>query len=244
MATTQIATRPSNLPTLVGGLGIEGMEDLGQADMILPRRSIIQPTSDHEGAKGTFFDNVSEECVPRIHAVILRISRGATKWGADLSSKTPECRSYDGLTGTAYGACNRCQFNAEVNQDLWDLGGNDAKTKRCSRGYEILAVDTADQSMFLLGIRGMSVKPLKGFITKLAKKARPPFTLVTGLGTEKHVDAKGNYFTLTFDTVQELTPEEAAPYREQSLAMKGVAIKEVEEEPTEAPGEGPDGQPF
>jgi hypothetical protein len=86
--------------------------------------------------------------------------------------------------------------------------------------------------LFLLGIRGTSVKAAKNLITALVKKRRPPFSVVTGFGTEKHEDAKGKYYTLTFDFVQELAPAETTAYRARWETMKSVEIKEVEPEGT------------
>lgn len=225
-----VTTRPNMLPA-TDGFGIEGMEGLGQQDMVLPRKSIIQPISEKEGTRGHFYDNVSGESVAKILAVILRISRGATKWNRDLSNKTPECRSYDGLTGTTYGPCNHCQFNAEVNPDLWELRGDEAKTKRCNRGYELLCADCADDTMFLLSARGMSVKPLKTFITALVKKRKSPFAVQVGLEADKKSDSRGNYYVLNIDILKDLSAEETALYREQAVAMRDITIREVEEEP-------------
>jgi hypothetical protein len=232
-----VATRPNMLPA-TDGFGIEGLEGLGQQDMVLPRKSIIQPISEKEGTRGQFYDNISGESVAKVVAVILRISHGATKWSADLSNKTPECRSYDGVTGTAHGACNRCQFNAEANAALWELRGDEAKAKRCNRGYELLCADTADDTMFLLSARGMSVKPLKTFITALVKKRKSPFAVQVGLEADKKSDSRGNYYVLNLDIIKDLTIEETALYREQAVAMRDIAIREVDEGEPAAGGNG------
>lgn len=233
MVSTAIAPRTNGgVPDIQRGLGLEGMEGLDQSDLILPRKTIVQPTSKKEGADehlGHFHDNLTNEMVPNIEAVILQISKARTLWSGDLNETKPECASYDGTAGRTYGTCAECQFNTDVNPGLWE--SNDMK--RCNRGYLLLCVDRKDGTMFLLGAMGTSVKPAKILISQFVQKKRSPFSALVRFETVKIVDDKGKYFVLKPFIVKQLTAEETAEYREMHLALKGVQIADID--PDEAP---------
>lgn len=225
MATQAVANRPSYLPAANTSLG-EGFEGLGQSDLILPRLTILQPTSKKEGTTGQFHNNLTNECAPVIEAVILKASPARTLWSGDLADKTPECQSYDGVSGRVYGACAQCDFNAEVHPELWEMDG---EIKRCNRGYLFLCVNRADESMFLLGAMGTSVKPAKILISQIVQRRVPAFGAVIRWETQQIVDNKGKYFVLKPVVAEWLPQPEVAKYRELFLGIQGVAIHDIDE---------------
>lgn len=245
MVTNAIAPRQNLLPA-TGNLAIEGMESLDQGDLILPRKTIIQATSKKEGADehlGHFHDNLTNEMVPTIEAVILNITRTRTLWaGGDGSDRKPECGSYDGISGRTYGACNECHFNPEVNPTLWD----EKDLKRCDRGYLFLCCDRRDGSLFLLGAMKTSVKPAKVLISSFAQKRKSPFSAVVKWETYKVIDDKGKYYVLKPSITTWLTADEANEYREMYLALRGVQVADIDpdahQEAATPAGEGP--EPF
>src|SRR5579885_738271 len=100
---------------------LEGLEDLGQRDFVLPRWSLIQPTSRKEGADehvGQFLRNIDGEFRAELLTVILKVSPTRLLWSGDPTETQPECVSRDAVTGSVYGACARCQFNPSASPDL------------------------------------------------------------------------------------------------------------------------------
>jgi len=233
VATQAVERRQSFIPATAGGFG-EGMEGLDQQDLILPRKTILQPTSKKDGKEGEFFDNLTNQCVPHIDAVALRISRTRTLWSGDLSDTRPECQSYDAVNGSAYGACDACEFNSDVNRELWDQAG----LKRCNRGYLFLCVNTVDDSLFLLGAMGTSVRPAKVLISQLVQRRGPAFGAVIRFETAKVVDDKGKYYVLKPSIAKALAPAEVAGYRERFQQIQGVAIHDIDDG-TEPEGDAP-----
>lgn len=204
---------------------IEGMEGLGQADVIIPRYTIVQPTSQGKGdVPGVFHSNLSDEGVATIKAVILRVTKSRTLWSGDLADKKPQCASYDGVTGRCGDdivPCDGCEFNR------WPMDKDD---KTCKSGYLYLCVNVADDSRFLYGAMGTSVKPAKMLNSLFVNKRRSPFSAIVEFGTTKVEDpAKGKYWIFKPTIVEWLDAERTEYYRGSFLEMQGVNIKEVED---------------
>ena len=217
----EITVRPENsIATPTTGYGIEGMEDMGQEDMILPRYSIVQPTSKGTGdtEPGWFWNNLAKEAVNAVFAVILRVNHTRTLWSGDLADKTPECSSYDGITGRTYGTCAGCQFNA------W--GGKEVKY--CKQGYMFLCTDPSSGEKFMIGAMGTSVRPAKLLISQFMNKRRSPFSAVIKFLTAKVEGDKGKYWVLNPSIYKWLEPHEVTGFRDEYVAMARVNIKEVE----------------
>lgn len=220
------------------GFGIEGLEGLGQRDIILPRWSIVQPTSQREGAEqhpGEFFRNIDGEFRPSLSVVILQVTPSRLLWSGDRSDTRPECASRDGVTGSVYGPCNACDFNWLVNPALRD----NPQAKACSAGYTLLLVDdVAEGTMALFGAMGTSVKPAKILVTQFVQRKRSPFSAVVEFSTELQKNERGKYYVLKPRIGRWLSPEEAAQYRERWLEVKGVVVRGIDEE---EPGDVPAG---
>lgn len=239
MATERaLTTVDHNLPanTVEGiGLGIEGLEQLSQSDLILPRWSIIQPTSKKEGADdhaGQFVRNIDGIFQAAIDAVILNVSPSRLLWSGDLNDKRPECYSRDGANGSKYGACFVCDFNITANPDLKaakDAG--DKSLKVCGYGYNLLLVDDLQaETMALFGAMGTSVRPLKVLITQFQQRRRPPFSAIVRLETERQVNDKGKFYVVKPSIKSWLSAEDTRYWRELYLAIQGKAIKDIDED--------------
>jgi hypothetical protein len=217
--------RPMQPSTEVGGFAIEGLEDMGQRDIVLPRKSIVQLTSKKSENYGQFYDNLSQETAKAIDAVVLKVTHTRQLWSGDPSDERPECVSRDNITGSAFGECVSCEFNADNNPDLWDKG-----MKRCSLGYSLLCVDIASDSMFMFQAMKTSAKPTKALITQYVNRRRPPFSFVTRFETALMVGDQGKYYVFKPSIIRPLDNQEFNNYREMYRAMNGVAIREVEDE--------------
>ncbi len=214
---------------------IEGMENLGQEDFILPRRSIMQATQQREDTDehlGQFWDNLTETTMPSIEAVILEVKHAANKKTGNDEDKGVDCRSRDGITGNKYGACKQCQFNPEVNSSLWKLPSEEAKSLRCNRGYDLLCWDIAVQEMFFLGVNGSSVPPFRLFISKLARQMRGQgafFSKVLDFTTRRVVEPGKKYYVLVTSINREAAPDEVKTFRDIRSSMAGVNVVDIDD---------------
>lgn len=218
-----------------GMFGVEGMEDLRPSDFAIPRKKMVQPSIRRQVPNdwmGKFLDSITDEVSDVLIAAILRISHSALKFTGDMADQSPECTSTDGISGTKHGACARCQFNPEVHSELWKIKGQDAKAKRCNRGLTLLCWDAEKDEMFLLGIYGSSVGPLKIFNTKLlrALKGRPTCAVYVKFETKLIVDQQGKYYVLSPSVHQDVPADKVAEYRETAQAMRGQALAAFDEE--------------
>lgn len=210
-------------------LGVEGLEDLDQSDFILPRWSIVQPTSKREDADdhlGQFVRNIDGEFRPSIDAVLLKVNQSRILWSGDLNDKHPECVSRDGLTGSVYGACAKCQFNTLINPGL----RTDSNAKRCNFGYTVILIDDLDAgSMALFGAMGTSVRPMKVLTTQIMQRRRPLFSWVVRFETEKITNDRGKFYVLKASLAKQLDDADTAIWRDLYHSLAGAAIRDYDE---------------
>lgn len=231
-----------------GGYGIEGMEGIGQADVVIPRWNIVQPTSKQdgvEGHEGQFRRNTDGAFASQLQAVILTISPTRLLWSDDLTERRPECVSRDAVTGSLprnergeYGACASCAFNIQANAQLAADRRAGTDVKVCGYGYTYLLADDPvenPQSMALFGVMGVSVRPAKLLNSLFVAKRRPPFSALVQFSTVLEKNDKGKYYVLKAEVQDWLKDEEVAAWREQFLMARGLAYREFEEE--DAPAE-------
>lgn len=209
--------------------GVEGFEDLDSSDFILPRWSIVQPTSKRDGAAqhlGQFVRNIDGEFRPSLDVVILKMSQSRTLWTGNLSDKHPECMSRDGKTGSVYGECARCQFNVLANAAL----RSDPSARRCGFGYTMTVVDDiADGSMALFGAAGTSVRPMQTFNTQLRKRNHPMFGWLIRFETERTVNDRGVFYILKPSILSQLNDDDTDMWREMRASLAGMAVRDYDE---------------
>ncbi len=249
---TQVETKLTTIPTSDVRLttsvddfyGIEGLEGMGQRDVILPRWSVLQPTSKKEGTAGFFYRNLDAVTQEGLDVVILKINPSRLLWSGELNEKVPECRSNDGVTGNTYGPCDQCQFNLWANPDLRRQLDEGKPVKVCNFGYNIVMADVADDSLALLGAMGTSVRPIKVLASQFVQKRRSPFSALVHIATELQKNEKGKFYVLAPKIVRWHDATETAKWRELYLGIKGQEIKEVEEVEMVEPGEEAEDTPL
>lgn len=238
--TTTNATH-GGLAIAAPSLAIEGMEGLTQRDVILPRWSLIQPTSRKPGADdhvGEFLRNLDGEYRDALDVVVLEIQPSRLLWSGDASDTRPECFSRDGHQGSVYGACGSCAFNVSVNPDLLQRLRNGEPVKACQYGYTYVVVDDLEtETPALLGAMGTSVRPSKILNSQFALRKRPPFSALVHVESEKQTNERGKYYVLKLSVKEWLSTEETAHWREMYQALHGATIRDVDEEVVEEGGE-------
>src|SRR4051812_5450024 len=73
-----------------------GMESLGPEDLIIPRLTLVQPTSQIEGAEaGKFYMNLTGEQFDEVQVVFLKVIKGRVYFVEDANERKPLCGSPD-----------------------------------------------------------------------------------------------------------------------------------------------------
>jgi hypothetical protein len=67
-----------------------GMEVLGPEDLIIPRLTLVQPTSQIDGVQpGKFYMNLTAEEFDQVEAVFLRVTKGRVYFADDVIERKP-----------------------------------------------------------------------------------------------------------------------------------------------------------
>ena len=93
-----VAQTVTPTPTVLAPVPV-GLDQLYEDDLVIPRVSIIQPTS-REGTPGRLKMNITGEEREQIDLVVLRVQRGKVLWSATLG-EDPICKSNDGIVPSA-----------------------------------------------------------------------------------------------------------------------------------------------
>lgn len=263
---TDLAQRPQQGGQLAAGLVMpEGFEGLDQSDVILPRWTIVQPSSNYEGSDqhiGEFRRNIDGVYRAALDVVMLSCARTRLLWSGDLTDRRPECFSRDAINGSqprqllgegteeeieVYGACDSCGYNPQFNRDLMQQIQAGGIVKSCNFGYTYLMVDDVNSvaegmpSMALLGAMGTSVRPCKTLNTQYVTRRRPIYGALVRLETEKQTNDRGKFYALKPTVTQWLDSTAMQPYAALHASMKGVAIRDIE--PDDLPEMGPTPEP-
>lgn len=250
---TDLANRNQQGGQLAAGLAMpEGFEGLDQSDVILPRWTIVQPSTNYEGSDqhiGEFRRNIDGQYAKTLDVVLLSCSRTRLLWSGDLTERRPECFSRDAVLGSqprqildegeegelaVYGTCDDCGFNPQFNRDLMQQIQAGAIVKSCNFGYTYLMVDDVASvesgmpSMALLGAMGTSVRPCKTLNTQFVTRRRPIFGALVTLDTEKQTNDRGKFYALKPTVTKWLAASEIGPYASLHASMKGRTISDVD----------------
>src|SRR5437773_6593411 len=116
-AQTAEATQPQGgLPT--NSLKGAGLEALGPEDLIIPRLSLVQPTSQIDGVEaGKFYMNLTGEEFDQVEAVFLKVTKGRVYFAEETTERKPVCGSSDRIKPSprfeppVAPACKDCLFS-------------------------------------------------------------------------------------------------------------------------------------
>lgn len=247
---------PQNQNTAISTqtVGVEGFDDFDpRQDLKVPVLKIVQGTSRMEGANrhgGDFYNTISQGFTETLKVVPLTCKHARQLFG-DEGDK-PECRSDDCVTGTTYGRCLGCDFNADIHPELWEKGN---PTKRCDKGYRMLLIQPDEGSFVAFSAFKTNVNPIKVLNTLIATVGRKKtgiaalFTATFTFATElKEGDGK-KWYQLLPKVDHWHSPEEIAEYRDYAASMRGTSVEIVEDVETDADpslddAPGPDAQVF
>jgi hypothetical protein len=260
VATVEPVAPMATIQPGLGAFGIEGLEGVGQQDIILPRWSVVQPTSKFEGADehvGYFRKNLDGSYVKELDVVVLTVDASRILWSGDLQDKQPECVSRDTVHGSLprnehgmYGACASCAFNPQHNRELMEQRQSGQQVKACGYGYNMLVASAEEpHAPALFGVMGTSVRPIKTLISQFAERRTSPFSAIVRFTTEKQTNDRGKFYVLTPTVIRWFTdprnPDRASfdTFRALYLQYKGATVRDIEEDDADVAA-GDDPAPF
>jgi len=188
--------RPATPDSLISDPRDLGLENWDTRDFVLPQLRIRQPTSDVDNvAEGQFYDVLTHEAYDTVHVVFLKSSWGRMYFDRDQGVLL--CRSVDrihpspSVENPPSSLCATCQYS------FWE----DDRPPKCREVLNnILLVSPEKEfkienaSPYLMTIAGASLKPMRLFVSGLAAKRKPIYSVVTRMSLEKKSGAVGKYY--------------------------------------------------
>lgn len=228
MVTSLVPANNGAVASPMGG-ALEGVEGFSRSDLRIPVLKVVQGTSRMEGADshiGQFYDTITQEFTPTIDVVILRSRHTRAKFEVGGDSDRPECVSRDCVTGSKFGACARCEWNAQIHQELWRP---ENAADRCSLGYYLMLLlpDAGLPASFTA--QKTNTNAVRTINTLTLAKRLPIWGYTWTFSTVRRTEGNKKWYELVARTKKVNTPEEIAEYREYGLALDSAAVEEVEE---------------
>ncbi|MFH0901317.1 MAG: hypothetical protein V2A73_11880 [Pseudomonadota bacterium] len=218
---------------------LEGAEGMTPQDLKIPVVKIVQGTSkmdDSDAHLGHWYNSITGEFKAGLEVVILssKHTRALFRRMDEADADKPECLSRDCITGTVHGACNRCEFNAQIHPDLWqkDLGTGQAP-KRCNLGYALMLLLVEDGLPGIFTAQKSNVNPIKIVNTILVGRKSPLFGATFLFTTVRKIEGQRKWYELSAKVARWHTPEEIAQYRTLSQSLKTASFEVIDEETTE-----------
>jgi len=217
-----IEQEEAQVPALAGGghdLGVPlGMEGFNQDDIVIPRMTIVQPTSE-EGTPGTFRFNLTGDEYIVMKVVFLKASKGRVLFDNDDLTAGPRCGSNDRIRPSDHFESPIAEACAECPLSQWD----NRTPPECNETYTLLGLDSETLIPFFFQVKSTAIRPAKMFLSAVALKGRKlkaalcDFEVTLKLKEVK--GEKGKYYVPIFfqPTYLEDHPyrEEAALYRDE-----------------------------
>ncbi len=233
---TALATTSQNVPAIIpeipAELSMEGMEDIGRDDLMVPRARVLQPTSKLEGKTGEFHFNLTGTTKKMIRAVLLRVQKGRVLWNPDDLAAAPVCASDDAIHPRSGGLHSGNYPCAKCPKAQW---GTDNTPPACSATYNFLAADVEDENApFMISLSKTSLKHGKRILSVFVLKHKPLYSGAVLIMSTLVTSDKGKWYEVTF-TPTSTKGFDWRPYREMYLGMKAMELR-TDTEPT--PPEG------
>lgn len=217
---------------------MQGLEDFGTSDFVIPRRSLVQNTSrvdDIEDAHpGVFIDETTRTVVGKtMHAALLKVKKNrALFYPIESGKKGLKCWSADAVVPhpTAVekqaDTCESCQFSKKDMQ------------------YDMLFYDIDESErlgapvVFWLRAKGTSLFPARTFISTLLQRKKRAFDLTVKISAAKSTGKNGSYFVMNFADLSmasdELLPQLEAAYEVYAQDADPTVEIQAETEPDTA----------
>lgn len=212
-----------------------GFEEIDKNDIVLPRRTIVQPLS-ADGTAGNFRDSLSGEEFKEMKVVAFGVSKTMLLFpkpytrGSDPLCKSSNCKTPDpaftsppspvclrrGGDGRMEPVCPRARF------------GDNNEAPDCAMYYNWLMMDVSTGSTFMISFHGMGIKECKKLITALSERAHvhrlPMFAFSFKLSLREEKNEKGKYFVPVFDRVVLVDPDDPLKFMGQAQNLRSINL--------------------
>lgn len=207
----------------------EGLEDMDQSDLVMPRLKI-----DHDSGK--FVDNLSGAEYDKMEVILLGLIKQRILWSPEPSGDNdkPLCKSFDfqrGVPGDGF-PVKASGFDPAL-VDAGELPCVDCKLKEwgshpnrdtpwCSEQHTFalllpMSEDDPTGAPALLSVQRSAIKPSKQYLTAFARSRQPLYTVQTELSLDQRRRGSVDYAVPKFirraATDESLWPEFAQQYR-------------------------------
>ena len=213
-----------------------GFEHFDDSDLIIPRLSIVQPTS-KEGTPGTFRSNLTGEEKEQLRITPLTYSKGMVHWSEELGND-PECRSNDALVpdpnieNPKHDKCHDRignRLHAVCPYAVW----RNSEPPACKITYNLVAIDMDAMRPFLISLHGTSVRAAKALISYAWQSRKNFFDIACRMSLNKITNQRGSFFVADFTGFEN---HESGKFRElyESLRAYDVGKSYEAEQQTQA----------
>ncbi len=160
------AVKPAGVPAdLPAGAGLE---QLGPSDLIIPRLTLVQPTSQIDGVEaGKFYMNLTGEEFSELDVVFLKVMKGRIYFAEDGADRKAVCGSSDRVKPSPRFQPPMAPACAECSSARW----NGKEPPDCSETYNLLGVTVETGLPFWWSVKSTAIAPTKRFLSAIALRA-------------------------------------------------------------------------
>jgi hypothetical protein len=196
----------------------DGFDDPYEDDLVLPRFSIVQPTS-QEGTPGTFRSSLTGEERRELHLVPLRVHRGRVLW-SDTLGTDPVCNSDDGISpspSVEKPVSAQCcvvagrRLRPVCRMAQWEATAHDGAPVHngpppCRATYTLVGLDLETQAPFFMTFHGTAILSVKVLRTVAFQKRLRLYDTECTLRLRLEQNGKGSYYVPEFCDVRPVDP--------------------------------------
>jgi hypothetical protein len=220
----------------------DGLGDITQEDLIIPRLKIGQRQSPGDVA-GKLFLDISGDTMDTMELVLLRMNKSRVLFPEDFSRDSkPLCRSQDfkcpetnndGFEPMAE-SCAECPYGK------WTKGSNgSSKPPRCNEVWNFLVLDYETYMPAWFSLKSTAIKPARKIVSMLklrgTAKLIPSWHFRFSVEVEMRSGAAGDSFVPVFSSLTLLDDEDR---ENMDIIQKQLAGEQVSFEDTDSPESG------
>lgn len=215
--------------------GMEGLEDFGSEDMVMPRLGIAH-------SEGKFVDNLTGEEFDTLRVVLLGLVKQRIMWSEEVEDgEGPLCKSYDFTTGNPSKdfPWKASGFEKQDGDDiklpcescaLKEWGSHPSrKTPWCSEQYTLPLLMEMGEGNYgapaILTIQRSGVKPVRSYLTGFKRSNNPLFTAVTTMSLDLQKKGSVTYSVPKFSKGEQTDDEYWSEYADHYRSIREFLTK-------------------
>lgn len=191
----------------------DGLGEVTQEDLIIPRLRVGQKQSD-EAVTGKLFIDITGDVSEEMELVLLKMNKGAVLWPKPFSRDSePLCKSNDFIVPDPKIKDPMATTCAECAYSKWTKGtGKKSTPPKCKETWNFLVLDYVNYMPAWFSLKSTALKPARKIISMLklrgtAKKI-PCWGFKFQVTVEKRLDDSGDSYLPVFSSLKELEADE------------------------------------